>query len=159
MLGGSGDGEDFARIGDFTGDGEDDVASWIGNTLTILPGVDDGVGAPIPFTFGPTFSNVQFVEAADVNGDAADDLVVAYMTPQSETLLLTIVGGTVPAASAPSALSTFPSQHLVGDVDDDGRDDVLVGGYVFDGSTYVQVFELLRAICSPSNMLNTNDPA
>ena len=115
-------------IGDFNGDGLDDVAlvtddySDEGDLLYVLLQRDDKTLAqPICFS---TEGRNSTLAVGDLNGDGRDDVVVGGEAAQI-TLFLSVAGGVfgtrraLPAGNSPDALA-------VGDLNGDGRDDVAV---------------------------------
>jgi hypothetical protein len=128
--------------GDFNGDGATDIAVAI-DDLSIFPTQtvvlvfrNNGSGqllAPDEYPLHGFFP--ECLEAADVNNDGVLDLVVCHSTSDSGEGLLSVLTGRANGGT-PSGLfdsgvdvkvGTTPSTIVVGDVDGDGRNDVVVG--------------------------------
>ena len=114
-------------VGDFNGDGKQDLAILNGgvNTVTILLGNGDGT-----FTIAPSSPSIgaiplQIAEG-DLNGDGIMDLVV---TTESSTPLVVLLGngdGTFSPAPAVTAASSTPYSICIGDFNGDGNLDFAV---------------------------------
>jgi hypothetical protein len=134
---------DRIRIGRLDGDGDLDVAGigWGSNTVTVLD--NDGHGGLATQTVYPAqHAGYDDLEVADVSGDGRDDLVVMsgqlYATPNLSVLAQLAGGGFGPAAEyriGPNILT-----HGVGDVDGDGRADVVASYGGNSPSAFVAVF-------------------
>lgn len=129
-------------VGDFNGDGAADIAVAI-DDLSIFPTRtvvlvfrNNGSGqllGPDQYPLHGFFP--QCLEAEDVNNDGILDLVVCHSTSDSgEGLLSVLTGrasGGVPNGSFDSGIDftvgTTPAAIAVGDIDGDGRSDVVVG--------------------------------
>jgi hypothetical protein len=115
---------------DFNGDGRDDVVSSRGGTLSFFqatPGTEGG-----PFTLVHTRPGFIFASQGDVNGDGADDLMIASLdTENLQELYLGCKAGSRFACEGP--LSAEPAQALVAssasllpDLNGDGHHDAFV---------------------------------
>jgi uncharacterized repeat protein (TIGR01451 family) len=121
-------------VGDFNGDGVDDVALTVGGNQPSA-GVNVFLATPVevlgtPFRL-PSYDIPEAAEAADVNGDGADDLIVAHGGWNRAGVF--IQG---PAGLGAEALHTIPyASHYepkglaVGDVTGDGRNDIAIADY------------------------------
>ena len=117
-------------VGDFNGDGHDDLVTSNWDTVSILLGTGTATfGTPTEFSLGG--GGVQYVVVDDFNGDDHRDLAVA-MTAGSKVLILlgTGTGGFGAPTFAPFPIS-YPESHspvsiAVGDFNGDGHRDLAV---------------------------------
>jgi uncharacterized protein (TIGR03437 family) len=127
-------------VGDFNGDGKPDIvtANHGDNSLTVLLG--DGAGgfaaaAGSPFTVGTAPISVA---VGDFNGDGNADLVAANNGSNNMTALLgNGSSGFAVAPGSPFAVSASPQSVAVGDVNGDGRQDIVVASF---GSSFITTF-------------------
>jgi hypothetical protein len=130
-------------VGDFNGDGQPDVAVGVGSYagtggpsgVYVLPGQAGGIlGTPVKID-----SSVLPVglSAADLNGDGRTDLVVADQGTYSSSdtpingalhVYLGNANGTFASVAAPSISATYYTVVSVGDLNQDGKPDLVVGG-------------------------------
>ncbi|AMR26728.1 hypothetical protein A0257_06135 [Hymenobacter psoromatis] len=111
-------------VGDVTGDGVADLltANEGSNTLGVLPGRGDG-------TFGtastyPAGLAPQAVQLSDLDGDGWPDAVLAGVA--GVAVLKGLPNGKFgPATTYPASMSDYPGSLTVGDVNHDGRPDVV----------------------------------
>jgi hypothetical protein len=129
--------------GDFNGDGFTDVAVGVnpgsGNTgvsgVYVLLGQANGTfAAPVKVD---SSVNPTGLAAADINGDGRTDLVVADQGASSPSqvngalhVYLGAANGTFTAATAPTTTATYYSVVALGDLNKDGKLDLIVGGDV-----------------------------
>ena len=116
-------------IGDFNGDGIDDVVVVNGTAgLALLPGSRTGsFGTPIGFA--AQLTDASSVAVGDFNRDGKLDLVVARSTSHAVSILLgNGMGSFAAATSFPTTVS--PQFVAVADVNGDGKADLVVADYV-----------------------------
>ncbi len=126
-------------VADFNGDGKLDiaVANAQQDTLSILLGRGDGTftpapGSPIAVAPGSPYLGVV---AADFNGDGRPDLAVAGSPGGSATVSVLLGNGDGtfrPAPSSPITLGSGVPTIGVGDLNGDGRPDLVLGNAPFD---------------------------
>ena len=124
---GAGSGAFSVVVGDFNGDGKQDLAvANIGGTMSILLG--DGAGnfsAPTNFGVG---SDPESVAVGDFNGDGKQDLAVARPGSDNVSILLGDGAGNF---TTPANFDTHsgPISVAIGDFNGDGRQDLAVANY------------------------------
>jgi len=144
---GSGGGNTFSvAVGDVNGDGKPDVVATndcVNGTCTngavgVLLGNGDGT-FQAAVTYGTGGFNPDAVALADVNGDGKPDLLVANFCLDSSCGTLGIIGvllgngdGTFQTAISYGSSGYFPLSLLVGEVNGDGRPDLLVANFCRD---------------------------
>ena len=134
-----GAGPSFVGVGDFNGDGSQDLAvsNYNDSTLTVLLGNGSGGFTPAtgsPFAVG---SNPRSVAVGDFNGDGIQDIATANSGSNNVTVLLgNGSGGFAAAPGSPFATGTTPFSVAVGDFDGDGKPDLVTAN---DGSSNVTI--------------------
>jgi hypothetical protein len=129
-------------VGDFNADGRDDVAVAVDDVTTfpvhaaVLVYLNDGSGFAAPVTYALAGFFPQCIEAADVTGDGALDLIVCHSQNVSGSAqgLITVLEGQRTGATPNGTflqgfrgtVGTSPTSIAVGDVDADGRADIVV---------------------------------
>jgi hypothetical protein len=122
-------------VGDVTGDAlEDVVLTYGGNTPSAflatfaqVPG--GGLNPPLSL---PSFDLPEAVEVADVDGDGRPDVVVTHGGWEQVGVYMQLPDGTLAAEElypVPYASHYNPHGLAVGDIDDDGLDDVVIADY------------------------------
>ena len=128
-------------LGDFNGDGFQDLAAanFLANQVTVLLGNGSGGFAPAtgsPFTVG---TNPIDVVVGDFNGDGKQDLATANYNGNNVTVLMgNGSGGFTPATGSPFAAGTGAYYIAIGDFTRDGIQDLAVANY-YDNDVTVLV--------------------
>ncbi len=136
-------------VGDLDGDGRDDVA--ISEASAATTWVYNGNSGGTPFSSGASVSFVVGAESmagGDLDGDGWNDIVLADPSGTGTAYLFygPLVSGSYAASDADGTISgdgdAFGVSLEVGDVDNDGNDDVLIGAEDDDtaGSGYGAAF-------------------
>jgi hypothetical protein len=128
----AGAGPRSAAVGDFNGDGIQDlaVANENGNNVTVLLGNGSGgftaaAGSPFAVGTGP-----ESVAVGDFNGDGIQDLVTANFGSNNVTVLLgNGSGGFTAATGSPFAAGLEPYFAAVGDFNGDGVQDLAITNF------------------------------
>jgi hypothetical protein len=115
-------------VGDFNNDGNEDLATLNGSTLDILLGNGDGTFQPPRTTSAPY---ALAMATGDLNGDGHLDLVVSGAGPGGDpyqgnvSVLLGDGQGGLALSTFQRTNSDWPTDVIVGDVDDDGWLDIV----------------------------------
>ncbi|MET0753676.1 MAG: VCBS repeat-containing protein, partial [Pyrinomonadaceae bacterium] len=136
-----------ATIGDFNGDSITDaaIASGIGGRVFILTGNGDGTFRQMPNVVVVATTDNTDVAVGDFNGDTIQDLAVAADGESKVGIVLGRGDGTF----GPPLIITDPNQQrgatlAVGDVNRDGRLDVVVGlSFCCEGNTNTGMYGIL----------------
>ena len=132
-------------LGDINGDGKPDfvVSNYTSNTVQVLLNTMPSRSSTPSFASQQTFAtgtNPDSVAVRDVNGDGLPDLIVANKSSNTVSVLLntTFAGASVPsfASQVTFATGTGPAAVVLGDVNGDGRPDLIVAN---SGSNTVSV--------------------
>jgi len=131
---GAGSGPGAVEVGDVNGDGRLDVvvANNTSNTAGVLLGLAaGGLGAPTTYSVGAN-SSPYAVAMRDLNGDGRLDIVTANNGTATVGVLLGQAGGTFAAVTTyATAPRSQPSDVRVGDVNGDGRLDIVTADGAF----------------------------
>jgi hypothetical protein len=125
----AGNGPRSVVVGDLNGDGNKDLAvtNFGSNDVTVLLGTGTGAFSPAagsPFAVG---ANPNYLAVGDLNGDGHPDLAVPNYGDSTLTILLGDgVGGFNSSAGSPIAMVSNPSSVAVGDMNGDGKPDLVV---------------------------------
>ena len=133
----------FVAVGDFNGDGFQDLAAANGgsNNITVLLGNGAGGFTPAAGDPFPVGTNPYNLGVGDFNNDGIQDLAVANAGSNSVTVLLGDgAGGFTPAAGSPVPAGKTPGflAVAVGDFNGDGNPD-LAATSLFDGTVTVML--------------------
>ncbi|MFI5181986.1 MAG: FG-GAP repeat domain-containing protein [Thermoanaerobaculia bacterium] len=119
-------------VADFDGDGHLDLVtdSWGENKVTVLFGDGKGGFTSPGTTFDVGPRPYQRVRSADLNGDGRSDIVTTNLDGASVTVLLSDgKRGFVRAPGSPFPAGQKPFGVAIGDVNGDGRLDLVVGNW------------------------------
>ncbi len=120
----------FLAIGDFNGDGIEDLATAnsASNNVTVLLG--NGTGGFTASAQVPAGSEPFSIAVGDFNGDLVQDLAVANGNSGNVTVLLgNGSGGFSPASGSPFATGSFPDSVVAGDFNGDGNLDLATANF------------------------------
>lgn len=127
-----GNGPRSVAVGDFNGDGKQDLAvsNFGSNDVTVLAG--NGAGGFSSANGSPigVGANPEGLAVGDFNGDGIEDLAVPNAGSDNLTVLLgSAAGGFSSAAGSPLAVGSDPVSVAVADFNGDGKQDVAVTCY------------------------------
>lgn len=133
----------LVRVGDFNHDGRADVASIAGSGTSAHVFLQNASGTLQPPAAHPvTYSGSSDLDAGDVNADGRDDIIVmSGQASQAVGVLLQQAGGGFSAATY-YGVTTLSSANgvAVGDVNDDGRQDVVLSYGGNSPNSFIGVF-------------------
>jgi hypothetical protein len=116
-----------AAVGDFNGDGIQDLAVSNNNSNNVSILLGDGTGRFVNAAGSPVASggtNAEFVTIGDFNGDGIQDLAVANYNSRVGILLGNGSGGFAPAPGSPVTIGSGAAWVAVGDFNGDGIQDL-----------------------------------
>ncbi len=125
-------------VGDFNGDGKQDLAatSLFFDNVTVLIGDGTGNFAPAATSPEPAGRAPQSVVVGDFNGDGKQDLATANGGSDNVTVLIGDgTGNFAPAATSPEPGGDAPQSVVVGDFNGDGRQDLATANLNSDNVT------------------------
>jgi hypothetical protein len=143
----------FLIVGDFNGDGKQDlaVAGTYLNTLTVLLGNGDGSFSTAPGN-PPSVYYPSAIAVGDFNGDGHADMALASLYGDSVTLLLGDGTGEFTTATGPPT-GAYPQSIVTADFNGDGAPDLAVannqGGNVSILASFAQVASATVSAISP----------
>jgi uncharacterized repeat protein (TIGR01451 family) len=131
------------ETGDFNDDGRTDVVGLAVGTADVAVFLQNASGSLDPPETYPAPHSVAVVEVGDVNADGRDDIVVTNQQGFTSSLVVLLQkpgGGFEAPASQVVSGSEFTHGAGSGDVDGDGRRDVVVTGGSNGPSAFLAVF-------------------
>jgi hypothetical protein len=130
-----GDPQDIA-VGDFTGDGHEDLAFASGGNVNVLLGDGSGGFAPAPGSPFAVAGGPESVVAGHFNADGLSDLAVTTNSGQLAIYLAMGEGRFQEAAGSPLAAGESPRSMVATDLNGDGKADLAIAD---EGSDTVTV--------------------
>jgi hypothetical protein len=113
-------------IGDFTGNGVEDLAFASGGEVNVLLGNGSGGFVPAPGSPFATAGYANSVATGDFNGDGRSDLAVTTSSDQVAIYLATGGGRFQEAEGSPLAVGEGPNAIVAADLAGDGKTDLAV---------------------------------
>jgi hypothetical protein len=119
-------------VGDFNGDGFQDVALGNNTNITVLLGNGSGGFTPAPGS--PIAVSTDSMVVGDFNGDGIQDLATtSYVLSGDVTVLYgNGLGGFAASTGIPFPLAAIPAYVVVADFNGDGIEDIAGPGYLYD---------------------------
>src|SRR5215213_4919214 len=130
----AGAGSTASAVGDFNGDGKQDIATANSGANNVSVNLGDGLGgfgAPTTFVVG---SQPRALAVGDFNGDGAQDLAVANSAANSVAIFVGNGDGTFDAG-ATLTVGLNPASVAVGDFNNDARQDLVTADFGTVGAT------------------------
>lgn len=158
---------DSTAIGDFNGDGKEDIALTVSqiasdtnpDRIVLYPGNGSGtisLGSPVTIATAEVDGFIRSLRTVDLNGDNFDDLVFRTDNLSKSDTVNTLLGGTPPTVNggANNSIAVPGAQDMaVADLDGDGdRDDLAIPQYAG------QAFQVAHPTGSGGLTLNSTGP-
>ncbi|MFI9838809.1 FG-GAP repeat domain-containing protein [Nonomuraea sp. NPDC051941] len=121
-------GGEIAAVGDFDGDGKDDIATFArGTTQDVFVALSNGNGFGAGQKWHDFFGlNGEFPAVGDVNGDGKDDIIVFTQGSTNDVYVATSTGtGFNAAVKMHDNFALAGEQPRIADVNGDGKDDIV----------------------------------